>query len=239
LVIENQRRDSFSTGAPNTRTLFARAGVVWIKICATTCIEDALASIEAGANAVGFVFAPSKRQVSAQQVQTITAQLPFNIERIGVFSDDDPSRVAEIADQAGLTGIQLHGQELPQFVHHVLKKSRTGQKLRVIKTVLVNGNFVDRLARVNRDYDAVDSILLDSGAGSGKTFDWESVQPVLSGLTKRLIIAGGLTPENVGGAIAKFSPYGVDVVSGVEREPGRKDPAKLKAFVAAVRKANS
>lgn len=209
----------------------------WIKICATTCIEDALASIEAGANALGFVFAPSKRRVTPEQAAEIVAQLPENIERIGVFSDETAKRVADVAEQVGLTAVQLHGQESPEVIHDLLSRRKHGTQIRVIKTVLVNGNFAAQFARVCRDYDGIDSILLDSGAGSGKMFDWQSVQPLLESNRKRLIIAGGLNPENVGEAIRKFSPYGVDVVSGVEREPGRKDPEKLKAFVAAVRRA--
>ena len=209
----------------------------WIKICATTCIEDALAAIEAGANALGFVFAPSKRRVSPEQARAIVAQLPANIERIGVFSDETAELVADVVEQVGLTAVQLHGQESPELINDLLSRRKRGAQIRVIKTVLVNGNFAAQFTRVCRDYDCIDSILLDSGAGSGKTFDWQSVQPLLEGNRKRLIIAGGLNAENVGEAIKKFSPYGVDVVSGVEREPGRKDPEKLKAFVAAVRRA--
>ena len=209
----------------------------WIKICATTCIEDALASIEAGANALGFVFAPSKRRVSPEQARAIVAQLPENIERIGVFSDETAERVADVVEQVGLTAVQLHGLESPEAINELLSKRKHGPQIRVIKTVLVNGNFATQFTRVCRDYDCIDSILLDSGAGSGRAFDWQAVQPLLETNRRRLIIAGGLNSENVGEAIRKFSPYGVDVVSGVEREPGRKDPEKLKAFVAAVRRA--
>lgn len=209
----------------------------WIKICATTCIEDALASIDAGANALGFVFAPSKRRVSPEQAKAIVAQLPAGVERIGVFSDETAERVAGMVKQTGLTGVQLHGNEPLASIHRLLSCLKSGPQVRVIKTVLVNGNFTAQFSRVCRDYDCVDSILLDSGGGSGKTFDWQAVQPLIAENKKRLIVAGGLNPENVGEALGRFSPYGVDVVTGVEREPGRKDPEKLKAFVAAVRRA--
>jgi phosphoribosylanthranilate isomerase len=209
----------------------------WIKICATTCIEDALASIEAGANALGFVFAPSKRRVSPEQARAIVARLPANSERIGVFSDETAERVADVAEQVGLTAVQLHGEEPPELINDLLSRRKHGAQIRVIKTVLVNGNFAAQFARVCHHYDCIDSILLDSGAGSGRTFDWQSVQPMLEMNRKRLIIAGGLNPENVAEAIRKFSPYGVDVVSGVEQGPGRKDHEKLKAFVTAVRRA--
>ena len=209
----------------------------WIKICATTGVDDALASIEAGANALGFVFAPSKRQVSAEQAAMIIARLPADMERVGVFSDDPVERVAAVVEQAGLTTVQLHGEETPAFIEDLAARWPRGRRVRVIKTVLVNERFAARFARVCQDYSGIDSILLDAGAGSGRTFDWDTAQHLLGKSRKRLIVAGGLNPDNVGEAIRKFAPWGVDVVSGVEREPGRKDPAKLKAFVAAVRKA--
>ena len=110
-------------------------------------------------------------------------------------------------------------------------------KIRVIKTVLVNDHFEERFAEVCADYDCVDSILLDSGGGSGQTFDWQRAQPLLGKSTKPLVLAGGLNAGNIEAAMRKFTPWGVDVVSGVEREPGRKDPEKLRAFIAAVRRA--
>lgn len=209
----------------------------WIKICATTCLDDALTAIDAGANALGFVFAPSKRRVSAEQAAKIIAELPPNVERVGVFNDDSAAQVAAVVEQAGLTAVQLHGEETPAFIEELAARWAGGRRISVIKTILVNHDFAARFARVCRDYSNIDSILLDSGGGSGRTFDWESARPLLGENRKRLIVAGGLNPENVGEAMRKFSPWGVDVVSGVEREPGRKDPVKLKAFVAAVRKA--
>lgn len=210
---------------------------IWIKICATTCVDDALASIEAGANALGFVFAPSKRRVSAQQAAEIVAHIPAGVERVGVFSDEPAARVAAVAAQVGLTTVQLHGEESPAFIEELAARWPQGHRISVIKTVLVNEHFAAQFAHVCHDYPEVDRMLLDSGGGSGRTFDWEAARPLLSNNKKRLIVAGGLNPENVGEAIRKFAPWGVDVVSGVEREQGRKDPVKLKAFVAAVRKA--
>jgi len=210
----------------------------WIKICATTSIEDALASIAAGADALGFVFAPSKRRVSADQAQAIIAELPANIERIGVFSNDSAVHVREVVELAGLSAVQLHGEESPEFVAQLRSKWPRAPRIGVIKTVLVNESFAQRFQEVCRDQDCFDSILLDAGAGSGRTFDWQKAKPHLARSGKRLIVAGGLTPQNVGQAIRVLSPWGVDVVSGVEREPGRKDPDKLKAFVAAVRRAD-
>ena len=207
----------------------------WIKICGTTSLEDALSSIEAGADALGFIFAPSKRRVSVEQAQWIISQLPVKIEKIGVFTGSTPEEIADIFGQVALTGFQLHGEESPAEVNSCLTPGRR-TALRKIKTILVKDGF-------EREFNAVaaaglvDAWLLDSGAGSGKTFDWQTAKARVSSRRERLIIAGGLNPENVGDAIRPFRPWGVDVVSGVEREPGRKDPEKLKAFVAAVRKA--
>jgi phosphoribosylanthranilate isomerase len=207
----------------------------WIKICGTTCLEDALQSIEAGANALGFIFAPSKRRVTPEQAQKIIHELPQAVERIGVFMNSTPAEIASIASEAGLTGIQMHGDESPAEIYNQLPVGGR-DALRKIKTILVQDVFEDRFD-VAVTAGMVDAYLLDSGAGSGKTFDWQAARARLDGRQERLIIAGGLSPDNVGEAIRAFKPWGVDVVTGVEREPGRKDPEKLKAFVAAVRRA--
>jgi phosphoribosylanthranilate isomerase len=207
----------------------------WIKICGTTCLEDALNSIEAGADALGFIFAPSKRQVSPEQAQQIISQLPQGVERIGVFMNSPASEIADIVDKVELTGIQMHGEESPAEVYNCLPKDRRND-LRKIKTVLVNDNLQSKLKSNEDNKDIIDAWLLDSGAGSGRTFDWQAARNKLDGRQSRIIIAGGLTPENVAGAIGIFHPWGVDVVSGVERAPGRKGQEKLKAFVEAVRK---
>jgi len=209
----------------------------WIKICGTTCVEDALASIEAGADALGFIFAPSKRQVSAEQAREIVEHLPARVERIGIFRNDSAERVTQTVEEVGLTGIQLHGEETSACIGEMKAKLLPRHKVGVIKTVLVNDHFEERFAEVCANYSCIDSILLDSGGGSGQTFDWQRAQPLLGKNTKPLLLAGGLNASNIEEAIRKFTPWGVDVVSGVEREPGRKDPEKLRAFVAAVRRA--
>jgi phosphoribosylanthranilate isomerase len=207
----------------------------WIKICGTTSLEDALSSIEAGADALGFIFAESKRRVTPEQAQAIISQLSVKVEKIGVFMGSTPEEIADMAGQVALTGIQLHGEESPAEVNSCLTPGRRST-LRKIKTILVKDGLENKLDTVAAP-GLVDAWLLDSGAGSGKTFDWQTAKAKLGGRRERLIIAGGLNPENVGDAIRAFKPWGVDVVTGVERAPGRKDPEKLKAFVAAVRKA--
>ncbi len=133
--------------------------------------------------------------------------------------------------------MQLHGNETPALVAELFARGPREPRIGVIKTIVVKEDFSDRFKALCQNHAGIDSMLLDSGAGSGRAFDWQAVRPMLTGSGLRLIVAGGLNPENVGEAIATFSPWGVDVVTGVEREPGRKDPEKIKAFVAAVRRA--
>jgi phosphoribosylanthranilate isomerase len=210
----------------------------WIKICGTTCVEDALSSIEAGADALGFIFAQSKRRVTPEQAQAIIRELPREVEKIGVFLDAGAREISRIVSAVDLTGIQMHGEgDFPPEVYSYLPKDRR-EGMRKIKTVIVQqpafqGNF-DFYAAVP---DVVDTWLFDSGAGSGQTFGWREAREKLGERQGQFVIAGGLKPENIGEAMSAFKPWGVDVVSGVEREPGRKDPEKLKAFVAAVRRA--
>ena len=207
----------------------------WIKICGTTSLEDALSSIEAGADALGFIFAPSKRHVSMEQAQAIIRELPRGVEKIGVFMNNSAAEIAELVGQVELTGIQMHGKEVPQEVYNSLPRDRRNS-MRTIKTVLVQQGSEITIDDAGTP-GVVSAWLLDSGAGSGKTFDWHAARAQLGEKKGSFIIAGGLTPENVGEAMRVFQPWGVDVVTGVEREPGRKDPDKLNAFVAAVRKA--
>jgi phosphoribosylanthranilate isomerase len=208
----------------------------WIKFCGTTSLEDAQASVEAGANALGFIFAPSKRRITTERAAEIIRALPANVDRIGVFLNGTIDEIRDTVAQVGLTGIQLHGGEFARDVYHAFPRERRNS-LSIIKTVLVDGGFAQTLEKEVADGTRVDAWLLDSGAGSGKTFDWCAAHAELGERSARFIIAGGLTAENVGKAIEVFSPWGVDVVSGIEAEPGRKDREKMKAFVAAVRKA--
>jgi len=215
--------------------------MTWIKICATTNLRDAQASVAAGANALGFTFAPSARRMEVATAGEIIAALPPEVEKIGVFVNETPERVAEIAARVGLTGVQLHGDEpaaeLPKY-RQMLGARRLIKTLQA-RALLTSGSdqqaYLD--ARAN-----LDAILLDSGApeqrgGTGVPFDWQSALPIVQEIKAVLpvIIAGGLTAANVGQAIRLFDPWGVDVVSGVERGPGNKDDVKLRSFVAAVR----
>jgi phosphoribosylanthranilate isomerase len=202
---------------------------VIIKICGTTSEDDALLAVAMGANAIGFIFAPSPRQVSVQRVADIVKRLPReDILTVGVFRDDAPRRVVEVVYAAGLQAAQLHGRESPDDVKWVR------ERVPMVIKVFPAGDL-----RVSRAGDfGADVIMLDApNPGSGQVFDWELAGDLPEG--QRLLVAGGLDADNVGSAIARMKPWGVDAVSGVEAAPGLKDPMKVKAFVEAARRAEA
>lgn len=197
-----------------------------VKICGITNLADALAAVEAGADALGLIFADSPRRVSPSAAQKIVAALPPWVSAVGVFVDAEPEDVVRIAASVQLDAVQLHGAESPQYCRRISGK--------VIKRFnIAEGDGHEDLRRRIAQYD-VAGYLLDPGAGSGRTFDWALAR----GLTGPLIVSGGLTPENVGEAIRTVRPFGVDVCSAVEQCPGVKDAARMRAFVAAVRAAD-
>lgn len=218
---------------------------LWVKICGNTSAEDALLAAEAGADAVGFVFAPSPRRVNVEQVAAIVPKLPDAIEKIGVFVDASLAGIAAAVRACGLTGVQLHsdaGADAPQRLRAEFGPERN-PPLRILRVV----HFGADAARLAAEYAAdanVDGVLVDSRTatalgGTGIAFDWaEARRTVFRGGGARLVAAGGLSPENVAKAIATLWPWGVDVVSGVEAAPGRKDAAKVRAFVENARAAH-
>ena len=192
-----------------------------MKICGTTSEEDALLAVAMGADAVGFIFAPSPRQIAPALAGDIAKRLPSEVLTVGVFRDQSPQRVVEIMEQTGLRAAQLHGRETPEATTWVRRRVRT-----VIKAFAAGDAAVASAA----EYGA-DVLLLDAASpGSGQVFDWRLAEGVPAG--QRLLLAGGLDPDNVGDAIAKVHPWGVDAVSGIESAPGKKDPRKLRAFIA-------
>jgi phosphoribosylanthranilate isomerase len=198
---------------------------MFVKICGTTSEEDALLAVAMGADAVGFVLAPSPRQVTPGTVADIVKRLPREVVTVGVFRDQAPSRVVEIVNGIGLRAAQLHGHETAEQAQFVRERVPL-----LIQAFPAGDPAVARAL----DYRA-DAVLLDAASpGSGQVFDW-TLAEAPDGV--RLILAGGLTPENVGQAIGQVHPWGVDVVSGVEKSPGVKDPVKVRAFVAAARAA--
>ena len=210
--------------------------MIWVKICGTTNLADAQAAVEAGADALGFIFAPSPRRISPRDAARMIRELPPAVEKIGVFVNQKPAIIRHTVAEAGLTGVQLHGDE-----DHELVNALPGT-VRVMKAIAVRPGFEAELEAFPRR--APDLFLLDSGGatrrgGTGHAFEWEEAAPVVRLAARRfkLVIAGGLTPANVVAAIDQFRPFGVDVVSGVESEPGRKDHARLRAFISAAKSA--
>ena len=255
--------------------------MTWIKICGITNLDDALAAADAGANALGFVFYPkSRRHVTLETVCSIVAKVPRQMEKVGVFVNESVDRVRDIAKHAGLTAVQLSGDESPEFSRSLFRelgnKSRRPAIFRCypakifdapaeqtvgwdpVAAGLVEPDEAYKGKRVHKIHVAkngdlflethgfrpgvISGVLLDSAnderrGGTGQKFDWERVQPwagIINSISK-LIVAGGLRPGNVQEAIHILHPWGVDVSTGVEREPGKKDPRKVRAFVEAVR----
>jgi phosphoribosylanthranilate isomerase len=205
---------------------------LFVKVCGITRVEDGVAAAEAGADAVGFVFWPgSPRRVDVERARRIGDALPGSVVRVGVFVNAGSEALARTAEQAGLDLLQLHGDEAPEAL--------AGLPRPAWKALRVGPDF--SLASALRYEGRAAGLLLDSHVagrpgGSGQRFDWRHVA-LLRERVRFLILAGGLSPENVAEAVAMAQPDGVDVSSGVESAPGRKDPARLHAFIDAARKA--
>jgi len=214
--------------------------MTWVKICGMTNLEDALVAVDAGADAVGFVFyEKSPRYVMVERAREIVERLPSRVDKVGVFVNEAPERVSDIADDAGLTAVQLHGDEYLDADRYAVsgKAFFCVPVLKALSQLRAPiGSFtMPKLPRTS-------GVLLDSGTqdlrgGTGKTFGWGEARGLVQGLKKQypVVIAGGLTPSNVRWAAETLEPWGVDVVSGVEASPGKKDPEKVRAFVRAVR----
>jgi phosphoribosylanthranilate isomerase len=199
---------------------------LFVKICGITTEDDALLAVALGADALGFVFAPSPRRIPVKHAYDIARRLPPEVLTVGVFRDEAPQRVVEMVRDAGLKAAQLHGHEPPEVTQQVKESVRF-----VIKAFPAGSD-----ALLKAGEHGADAVLLDSPSpGSGRVFDWTLADEVP--LDTRVLLAGGLTPRNVGTAIARVRPWGVDVSSGVERAPGKKDAVKLRAFIEAARAA--
>ncbi|MGA8528089.1 MAG: phosphoribosylanthranilate isomerase [Acidobacteriaceae bacterium] len=223
---------------------------MWIKLCANTTLDDAILAADSGADAIGFVFARSPRRVTAGQVAAIMPDLPDDLTKIGVFNTQDYEEIVFALRSTGLHGVQLHGEL--DFVLAEKLRNQFGSGFFLVQTLHWDLNtdptraeqrLRDELRAVAR-HSHIDAILLDTKTatatgGTGKAFDWQRAQQVLSAESSKLrvILAGGLTPDNVAEAIRTLRPWGVDVASGVEMYPGRKDPARVAAFIAAARAA--
>jgi phosphoribosylanthranilate isomerase len=199
---------------------------VIVKICGTTSEDDALLAVAMGADMVGFIFAPSPRQIARQKAADIVKRLPSEIVAVGVFRDEAPQRVVDVAMRAGMGAVQLHGHETAEQTRWIRQRVPF-----VIKAFAAGDDRVESAG----DFGA-DVIMLDGPRpGSGRLFDWALTSRLPR--SQSLLIAGGLAPENVAEAVEATHPWGVDVVSGVERSPGVKDATKLRTFIANARAA--
>jgi phosphoribosylanthranilate isomerase len=200
-----------------------------IKICGITNIDDALEAVSLGVDALGFIFAPSPRRIDDSAARDMIRHLPSSIWKVGVFVNEEVERVRRIAQDCGLDAVQLHGQESPEYCRQI--------PLGVVKAIGVKD--VGCLKEIER-YSCF-SILLDApgtdrAGGTGKTFCWEIA---LEARKKRnFILSGGLNPTNVYPAVQEIRPFGVDVCSGVEKIPGKKDRSKMIEFIKEVRRAD-
>lgn len=226
---------------------------MWIKICGNTNLEDAKIAAELGADAVGFIFAASKRQVTAAQVAAIAHELPENVERVGVFDSHDAKEIARIAREAHLHTVQLHGG-FDELLLQTLAPPLATDSIHIIQTLhwtVDSGSAsADQIAAQLEHIAALgitDHVLIDSkvgvspSGGTGMAFDWAAARSLFASAPAgiRLIVAGGLKPDNVAQAIAELAPWGVDVASGVEASVGRKDLARMTQFIQNARTAST
>jgi phosphoribosylanthranilate isomerase len=200
-----------------------------VKICGVTRLDDALLAVDLGAWAVGMVFYPaSRRRCELEEAELIGASLRRRVELAGVFVNAPLDEIAEVSQRVGLTLVQLHGDEGPAFCAEVAR--RTGA--RTIKAAAVRGLFTVRdLERFHTDFHLLDGWAPGLRGGTGERFDWSLLSRRRSKLP--LIVGGGLDADSVAAAIATTHPFAVDVASGVEAEPGIKDPQRMRAFFAA------
>jgi phosphoribosylanthranilate isomerase len=222
---------------------------MWVKICANTNLQDALLAVDLGADAVGFVFAASKRQVSVLEVAAITAELPGSVERIGVFDSQTPEAIADAVSKAGLSAVQVHGELDIAGLHRLrLAVPRTVEIIPTLHWAVEDSSAAMHIAAQLEDIAAtglVRRVLIDSkvngtSGGTGIGFDWSSARQVFLQAPSniQLILAGGLKPETVAAAILELHPFGVDAATGVEASPGRKHPARLASFIRSARHVN-
>lgn len=220
---------------------------MWIKICANTNLDDAQMAAELGADAVGFVFAPSRRRVTAKDVAKITPHLPASVERVGVFDSRCAEEIAAAVREAGLSAVQLHGGGELVLVKRLneMFEGRVG----IIQTVHwavddgdESAKMVQQRLKAIEAGGGIERILIDSQVGqatggTGVSFDWAAARGLLSDAEyhMKMIVAGGLSSENVSEAIRELNPWGIDVASGVEKRPGYKDRDKLTAFISNAR----
>ncbi|MFL6428126.1 MAG: phosphoribosylanthranilate isomerase [Acidobacteriaceae bacterium] len=217
---------------------------MWIKICGTTSLADAQHAASSGASAVGFILAPSPRRVTVDQVRAIAPHLPRNVERYGVFVNASFDEIVTAVREADLTGVQLHANDDPDMPRRLRAHFATtdaGATISILAVLAYSDDMEPQIQTIARNAardGAIDALLIDSRSpvghgGTGTRYDWQAAQQLFRRVAPqlRLIAAGGLNPDNVAEAIGTLTPWGVDVATGVEAAPGRKDPARVGAFI--------
>jgi phosphoribosylanthranilate isomerase len=206
---------------------------VLVKICGVKSLADARAAVESGADMLGFNFyKPSPRYIAPHEARSIIEKLPESVIPVGVYvNEESPEVVERLAEEARVQVVQLHGEESPEYCDAI-------RDFTVIKAIRVHAGFdPESVRRYNCEAILLDSYSPKEQGGTGKTFDW-SLAAATKEYVNRLLLAGGLTVENVADAIRTVNPYAVDACSGIETAPGKKDPEKMVSFIKRVREAD-
>jgi len=203
----------------------------WVKVCGITREEDARIALDAGANAIGIILTESPRRVNPEQAFRIRNSLPSTVECVGVFTNESMEEILDLSEALRLDRIQLHGSPEEARIQSLQGYRPVIQAVRV----LPDGSFNRDLLNSEADHLLLDTAIKGQSGGTGKVFKWATLNAIDM---SRLIVAGGVGPENVTELITRYRPYGVDASSQLELSPGIKDPAKVRAYLAAARAAD-
>ena len=203
--------------------------MIKIKICGITNLEDAQLAVESGADSIGFVFTKSPRRISPLDAGLIIKEIPASVDTVGVFVDETLQKLDEIIRISHINTIQLHGWESPEYC------SNFKSKVKVIKTFRIKDNeFLQKMSAYKTDNFLLDTYISGQPGGTGKVFDWNLAVTAVRKYPN-IILAGGLNPDNICEVLNLVKPFGVDISTGIESRPGKKDPVLLKEFIARVR----
>jgi phosphoribosylanthranilate isomerase len=201
-----------------------------VKVCGITCLEDAQLAVQCGADAIGFIFAPSPRRISPENAREIIKAISPFVKTVGVFVDESPDRVREILEFCGLDLIQFHGEEPPEICAAFMPRSVKAFRVRDGSVLSLMRQYQGRIRAM-----LLDAFSSERHGGTGESFDWD-IALMARGLGIPLILSGGLNPANIRDAISAVRPFAVDVSSGIEARPGKKDPLLMEAFMTEIRR---